>query len=141
MIIRTDPFLRRAGLSFLELLCLIAVLALLAAWLIPNFVKARTTRSLNACSDGNLWAIYYAKQLWATENRKGPAAVPTEAGLVPYLRGSQWPSCPALGTYTIGAVATYPTCSQEVAGQHKFDPKLEPDMRRLLHEMKKRRSK
>jgi hypothetical protein len=124
-----------------ELLCLIAVLAVLAAVVIPNVIRARNMRRPSACSDANLWAIHYAKQLWATENRKGPAAVPTEADLVPYLRSSQWPSCPALGTYTIGAVAAYPTCSHGAVQGHTLKPSFEPKTRRLLEEMKKRRAR
>jgi type II secretory pathway pseudopilin PulG len=65
----------------------VAIIGLLAAIAIPNFVKARTTSQQNACIN-NLRLIDAAKQQWALEQRKqstdtpvpnswlGPAALP-----------------------------------------------------------------
>ena len=86
----------------------VAVVGVLSAIAIPNFVKARTTSQLNACIN-NLRQIDAAKQQWALEKGKKATDTPTKEDLLPYLRG--WPVCPQGGTYTIGAVGEPPTCS------------------------------
>ena len=62
----------------------VAIIGLLAAIAIPNFVKARTTSQMNACIN-NLRLIDSSKQQWALEQRKtdhrsaprhGPPALP-----------------------------------------------------------------
>jgi hypothetical protein len=90
------------------LLPAVAVTGMLAAIAIPNFVKARATSQENACLN-NLRLIDAAKNQWALLNHKDGNAVPTEEDLKPFLK--KWPTCPAGGTYTIGAVNEKPTCS------------------------------
>jgi hypothetical protein len=90
------------------LLAPVAMVGMLSAIAIPNFVKARATSQENACIN-NLRQIDGAKNEWALENNKKATDVPTKADLLPYLRS--WPVCPAGGTYVIGAVGEKPTCS------------------------------
>jgi len=90
------------------LLAPVAMVGMLSAIAIPNFVKARATSQENACIN-NLRQIDGAKNEWALENNKKATDVPTKADLLPYLRS--WPVCPQGGTYTIGAVGDKPTCS------------------------------
>jgi multidrug efflux pump subunit AcrA (membrane-fusion protein) len=59
----------------------------------------------------NLRMLDGAKQQWALENRKTPAAVPTEQDIAPYLKGNVLPKCPNGGVYTLNSVASLPTCS------------------------------
>jgi len=47
----------------------------------------------------------------ALENDATAGAIPTALELLPYLKDSIFPSCPAGGTYTINAVGVPPTCS------------------------------
>jgi hypothetical protein len=49
----------------------VAIIGLLAAIAIPNFVKARTTSQQNACIN-NLRLIDASKQQWALEQKKQP---------------------------------------------------------------------
>jgi competence protein ComGC len=93
----------------LVLLPAIAVPGMLAAIAIPNFVKARTTAQQNACIN-NLRMIDAAKMQWSLEKNKKDGDVPTQEDLLPYV-GPKWPTCPAGGTYTIGAIGQKPTCS------------------------------
>ena len=75
----------------------VAIIGLLAAIAIPNFVKARTTSQMNACIN-NLRLIDSSKQQWALEQRKTATDTPQGSDLQPYLgRGSngELPSCPA----------------------------------------------
>jgi Tfp pilus assembly protein PilE len=92
------------------LMPVVVVPAMLAAIAIPNFVKARSVSQENACIN-NLRQIDAAKQQWALENGKKSTDVPTENDIKPYLMHSQFPHCPAGGTYTVNAVGESPKCS------------------------------
>lgn len=96
------------GYASTALLAPVAVVGMLSAIAIPNFVKARATSQKNACIN-NLRQIDVAKQQWALEKSKKNGDVPAKEDLLPYLR--RWPVCPAGGTYVIGAVGEEPTCS------------------------------
>ena len=71
---------------------------------------AAVAAQLNTCIN-NLRQIDAAKQEWALENDATAGAIPTALELLPYLKDSIFPSCPAGGTYTINAVGVPPTCS------------------------------
>src|SRR5215469_8040088 len=103
----------KAGFTLVEIMIVVAIIGLLAAIAIPNFVRARTTSQTNACIN-NLRQIDGAKQQWALENHQISTAAPASTALMPYLgRGTagSWPTCPAAGTYTIGTVSVAPTCN------------------------------
>jgi hypothetical protein len=90
-----------------------AVVGVLAAIAIPNFVKARTTAQQNACIN-NLRLIHSAKQQWALDEKKQSTDTPTLEDLRKYLgRGpnGELPVCPDGGAYTVGSVGEKPTCS------------------------------
>ena len=104
---------KKSGFTLVEIMIVVAIIGLLAAIAIPNFVRARTTSQTNACIN-NLRQIDGAKQQWALENHQTSTAAPASAALRPYLgRGTagSWPQCPAAGAYTIGNVSTAPTCN------------------------------
>jgi len=112
MQIRTS---NKSGFTLVEIMIVVAIIGLLAAIAIPNFVKARTTSQANACIN-NLRQIDGAKQQWALETKQATSASPANTSLQPYVgRGSAGgvfpPVCPGNGNYTVGDVATAPTCS------------------------------
>ena len=97
----------------------VAIIGLLAAIAIPNFVRARTTSQQNACIN-NLRLIDAAKQQWALEKGQASTATPAGSDLQPYLgRGTagELPSCPvdSSGTFTASYspnnVGTKPVCN------------------------------
>jgi len=100
---------RKAGFTLVEIMIVVAIIGLLAAIAIPNFVKARTTAQKNACIN-NLRQIDGAKEQWALEKKQAPNAAINQTEVDEYIKGGT-PACPAGGTYTYNAVDADPVCT------------------------------
>jgi len=111
------------GFTLVEIMIVVAIIGLLAAIAIPNFMKARNTAQKNACIN-NLRQIDSAIQQWALDNKQGPTAAVKFTDISGYLKNAV--ICPAggnafLDSYNIDTVANKPTC-KKVPGAGPNDP-------------------
>jgi prepilin-type N-terminal cleavage/methylation domain-containing protein len=108
--------LRKSGFTLVEIMIVVAIIGLLAAIAIPNFVKARSASQKSACI-ANLKQINGATATWAMELKHNNSETPVASdlfGASAYIRDQ--PTCPGGGTYTLTQVDTKPTCSLSTLG-------------------------
>src|SRR5712664_2377654 len=114
---------RLAGFTLVAIMIVVAIIGLLAAIAIPNFVKARAISQKNACI-ANMKQVDGAKATWALEMKKNNTDVPQPTDLfgnTQYIRRA--PQCPS-GTvdYTLPDVQTQQTCPNVAVVTDHFLP-------------------
>jgi prepilin-type N-terminal cleavage/methylation domain-containing protein len=112
---KTAKNIRAAGFTLVEIMIVVAIIGLLAAIAVPNFVKSRAQSQANACIN-NLRQIDAAANQFALERGKRTGDPITYPGdLTPYIKlnsAGSIPPCPVGGFYyQDSVVGSVPTCS------------------------------
>ncbi len=104
----------RKGFTLVEIMIVVAIIGLLAAIAIPNFVKARERALQNACV-ANMKQIQGAVQVWAIDTGATSNASVGTAALVPnYIKA--WPTCGTSSYNATQSVDGTPICPTSGSG-------------------------
>jgi prepilin-type N-terminal cleavage/methylation domain-containing protein len=103
---------QRLGFTLVEMMIVIAIVGVLAAIAVPNYLRYSTESRKNTCIN-NLKQIHLAIQEWAIEQKKGPSSTVEFNDIRPFLKDSL--SCPSGGraftdSYSISTVAAEAAC-------------------------------
>ncbi|MBX3166118.1 MAG: type II secretion system protein [Candidatus Eremiobacteraeota bacterium] len=97
---------KKAGFTLIELMIVIAIIAILAAILVPNFLKARAQGQLTACKS-NCKNIATALEMYSSDNG---GRYPTQGSFTQQLTSGNYlkliPTCPAAGGSTYAPAYT-----------------------------------
>jgi prepilin-type N-terminal cleavage/methylation domain-containing protein len=124
---RKTKAVTQLAFTLIEIMIVVALIGLLAAIAVPNYLKIRTRAATNACIN-NLRLIDASKQQWALENRQPGSAVPVIGEIADYLiraNSTRLPVCPVnmstnfSDNYDIRQVTNSPTC-KKVPADHRL---------------------
>lgn len=98
-------YAKSSGFTLVEIMIVVAIIGLLAAIAVSNFIRARETSQLNVIMS-NLRTVEGAKEQWALEARKGTGDTPTESNLTPFLKNNSMPTLVVGETYNLNVIGS-----------------------------------
>jgi prepilin-type N-terminal cleavage/methylation domain-containing protein len=106
--------------TLIEIMIVVALIAVLASIAIPSFIQARERTRMVTCIQ-NLKVIDNSIQQWAMETHKQSGTPVTSADIRPYIK--DLPVCPSGGitfadSYEISLTDTSPLCLRVTSGPH-----------------------
>jgi prepilin-type N-terminal cleavage/methylation domain-containing protein len=109
---------KKNGFTLVELMITVAIIGLLAAFAIPNYVRSRAAAQVNNCIN-NLRQIDNAIQQFASESHKAAHSRVSETDVTPFLKNVL--ACPAGGhsfsdSYTVTHCDAPPICKSPGGG-------------------------
>jgi len=109
--------MKNSGFTLIELMIVVALIAILMAMALPNFTHIRVTTRKTICMN-NLRQIESSVDRWVFENDISDGAIVSpgdETAIYSYIRGGK-PACPSGGIYTIAPIASYPQVTCSISG-------------------------
>jgi prepilin-type N-terminal cleavage/methylation domain-containing protein len=102
---------QKSGFTLVEIMIVVAIIGLLAAIAIPNFMHARARSQATACIN-NLRQIDSAVQQFCLDKGLHAGDIVNLSDVSSYIKlnaNSSIPGCPASGTYTLTVVGNIPS--------------------------------
>lgn len=100
---------KKRGVTLIELLIVVLILAALSAIAIPRISQSAHNAKRNAC-DTNIDVINSAIEMYNADNGSYPSALTDVTGSPTYFPDGA-PACPLTGTYSMGGATHRVTCN------------------------------